>query len=200
MLKKIIIVCCSLLLVSCGLFGTKDEQEQAQVATTETECAFANERILETPPAWICGEAIPEAEVVALGKAEPNLVGGVMYQRSQAAIRARAQLLENLRSKAQEKIMQYLGSADDGAPADIEAVVQSALANIDSESLFGSTTYRTLSGPDGWFYLLLGMDKDSVGAAIAGAIGSSMAQDQALWEKFTVQITDFNLLESTDDS
>ena len=198
MLKKIIIVCCSLLLVSCGLFGTKDEQEQ--VATTEAECAFANERILETPPAWICGEPIPEAEVVALGKAEPNLVGGVMYQRSQAAIRARAQLLENLRSKAQEKIMQYLGSSDDGAPADIEAVVQSALANIDSESLFGSTTYRTLSGPDGWFYLLLGMDKDSVGSAIAGAIGSSMAQDQALWEKFTVQITDFNLLESADDS
>ena len=198
MLKKIIIVCCSLLLVSCGLFGTKDEQEQ--VATTEAECAFANERILETPPAWICGEPIPEAEVVALGKAEPNLVGGVMYQRSQAAIRARSQLLENLRSKAQEKIMQYLGSSDDGAPADIEAVVQSALANIDSESLFGSTTYRTLSGPDGWFYLLLGMDKDSVGSAIAGAIGSSMAQDQALWEKFTVQITDFNLLESADDS
>ena len=179
------------LLASCS--STSTQQEQVAVFTPRA-CAYADETILESPPPWVCGASVPGAAVVALGKSEPSLVGGPMYQKSQAAHRARAQLLENIRSEASTKVLQYLGSPDANSSAAVEQVMLSVVARIDLDSLFGSVTYRSLLGPDSWFYVLVGMDRIKVDRLIARSIAASMEQDQDLWAEFAEQMRDVDLL------
>ena len=137
--------------------------------------------------------------MVALGKSGPSLVGGPMYQESQASIQARSNLLENLRSEASKKILQYLRASEADTSEDIELIVQSVLGNIDRNSLFGSLTQRSLLGPDGWFYVLVGMDSVKVDKVVARAIAASMEQDQDLWSGFAEQMRDADLPEFTND-
>ena len=184
------------LLASCSSQSTQQqEQVQVQVAVvTPGACAYADETILEAPPPWVCGASVPGAAVVALGKSEPDLVGGSMYQESQATRRARAQLLENVRTEARTKVLQYLGNPDANASASVEEVLQSVIASIDLDSLFGSVTYRSLLGPDGWFYVLVGMGRVKADRLIARSIATSMEQDQDLWAEFAEQMRDVDLL------
>ena len=126
-------------------------------------------------------------------------MGGPMYQESQASIQARSNLLENLRSEASKKILQYLRTSEADTSEDIELIVQSVLGNIDRNSLFGSLTQRSLLGPDGWFYVLVGMDSVKVDKVVARAIAASMEQDQDLWAGFAEQMRDADLPEFTND-
>ena len=121
-----------------------------------------------------------------------------MYQESQATRRARTQLLKNLRAEAQTKVLQYLGDPNTDASASVEQIVQSVIDSINRDSLFGSTTYRSLLGPDGWFYVLVGMDRDQVDKRIAQSIATSMEQEQDLWAEFAGQMRDADLLESAE--
>ena len=185
-----------LLLASCSSPST--QQEQVAVFTPRA-CAYADETILEAPPPWVCGASIPGAAIVALGKSEPDLVGGPMYQESQATRRARAQLLVNIRAEARSKVLQYLGNSEANVSAEIEQVVQSVVAIVVLDSLFGSVTYRSLLGPDGWFYVLVGMDRVKVDKLIARSIAASMEHNQDLWSEFASQMRDADLLEPTNE-
>ena len=187
-----------LLLIGCSSSNT--QPEQAAVLTINTQgCAYASETILEAPPAWICGASVPGEAIFALGKSAPSLVGGPMYQKSQATRQARKQLLENIRADANSKVLQYLADSDVNSPASVEQVAQSVIGSINRDSLFGSATYRSLLGPDGWFYVLVGMDRDQVDKLIAQAIAASMEQDQDLWSEFEGQVRDADLLDLAND-
>ena len=189
---RVLLLAVSLLLQACNLLGGDgDNRDKSEIAKV---CSFADPDIRKKPPDWICSESLDGIAIAALGKAEPHIAGGELYQQNQASIRARARLLEQLKLKAADRIDEYLRNTELSEASSNMQIIQSVQQGISSQSLMGnSEIMRSLLGPDDWYYLLMGMDNNAVRIIIAQAIGVSMAKDQQLWLPYTRQLPEVDL-------
>ncbi|MFA7400754.1 MAG: hypothetical protein WCZ98_09760, partial [Sideroxydans sp.] len=58
---------------------------------------------------------------------------------------------------------------------------------ITDETLVGTKLLRSITGPDGAMYVLVGLDESSAQQIAEVAIRSSMNNDRAAWQQFRAQ-------------
>ena len=189
---RVLLLAMVLLLPACNLLTSSDDNSDSNVSsggngrTIIELCIFTDPNIDEVLPDWVCSESLDGVAIAALGKAEPHIAGGELYQRNQASVLARARLLEQLQAKLADKFAENLRDTKLSAVSSDGQIIQSLQQGISSQSLVGnSKIMRSLLAADENYYLLMGMDDDDVRAVIGEAIAFSMQQDPQLWLPYT---------------
>ena len=188
---RVLLLAMVLLLSACNLLTSSDINDSnasdgVNGGTIIELCVFTDPNIDEVLPDWVCSESLDGVAIAALGKAEPHIAGGELYQRNQASVLARARLLEQLQAKLADKFAENLRDTKLSAVSSDGQIIQSLQQGISSQSLVGnSKIMRSLLAADENYYLLMGMDDDDVRAVIGEAIAFSMQQDPQLWLPYT---------------
>ena len=188
---RVLLLAMVLLLPACNLLTSSDINDSnasdgVNGGTIIELCVFTDPNIDEVLPDWVCSESLDGVAIAALGKAEPHIAGGELYQRNQASVRARARLLEQLQAKLADKLAENLRDTKLSAVSSDGQIIQSLQQGISSQSLVGnSKIMRSLLAADENYYLLMGMDDDDVRAVIGAVIAFSMQQDPQLWLPYT---------------
>ena len=197
---RVLFLAMALLLPACNLLTSSDDNSDSNVSsggnggTIIELCIFTDPNIDEVLPDWVCSESLDGVAIAALGKAEPHIAGGELYQQNQASVRARARLLEQLQANLADKLAENLHDTKLSAVSSDGQIIQSLQQGISSQSLVGnSKIMRSLLAADENYYLLMGMDDDDVRAVIGEAIAFSMQQDPQLWLPYTSQLSEADL-------
>ena len=197
---RVLLLAMALLLPACNLLTSSDDNSDSNVSsggnggTIIELCIFTDPNIDEVLPDWVCSESLDGVAIAALGKAEPHIAGGELYQQNQASVRARARLLEQLQANLADKLAENLRDTKLSAVSSDGQIIQSLQQGISSQSLVGnSKIMRSLLAADENYYLLMGMDDDDVRAVIGEAIAFSMQQDPQLWLPYTSQLSEADL-------
>ena len=197
---RVLLLAMVLLLPACNLLTSSDDNSDSNVSSGGNGmkiielCVFTDPKIDEVLPDWVCGESLDGVAIAALGKAEPHIAGGELYQQNQASVRARARLLEQLQANLADKLAENLRDTKLSAVSSDGQIIQSLQQGISSQSLVGnSKIMRSLLAADENYYLLMGMDDDDVRAVIGEAIAFSMQQDPQLWLPYTSQLSEADL-------
>lgn len=168
--------------VSIGLVacGGKDAVKTAAVP----DCVFPNTST--AAPGWVCDEPVPGLDVQAVGIAEQSKAG-ISFMKDMAAADARGRLAEQTKIRVQKMVKKYLGTTGVGDSETVDAAASSTLKTITNETLVGSKVYKSRTGPEGRYFVLLGLDAMAAEKITQNAVQTSMKNDQALWQQFLAQ-------------
>jgi hypothetical protein len=153
----------------------------AKKAEEKAECKFDNSTA--TAPGWICDEPVPGIAVSAVGRAEKTNAG-VAFQRQMAATDARVQLAQAMRVQVQNMIKQYVETTGAANSETVDRVNTSVSKQITNEMLTGTKILRSIQGPDGTIYMLVGLDPEAAQKLAETAIKTSMNNERAAWQQF----------------
>jgi hypothetical protein len=160
---------------SLAACGTAKKEEKV------VECKFDNS---STPaPGWICDEPVAGIAVSAVGRAEKT-AAGVAFQRQMAATDARVQLAQAMRVQVQNMIKQYVETTGAADSETVDRVNTSVSKQITNEMLTGTKILRSIQGPDGTIYMLVGLDPEAAQKLAETAIKTSMNNERAAWQQF----------------
>jgi hypothetical protein len=134
-------------------------------------------------PLWICGAPVDGVEVSAVGSAEQSGAGEA-FMKQMAATDARVQLAQSMKVQVQNMIKQYAETTGAGKDETVDKVNTSVSKQITDQTLIGTRIYRTQSGTNGRYYVLVGLDVAGVQKITEAAVKTSMNNDKALWQKF----------------
>ena len=164
------------LLASCG----SDEIKPAAPG-----CVFPDDPSIPAP-SWICNEQVDDIAVSAVGAAVKTTAGH-SFMKNMATTDARVQLTQAMKTHVQNMIKQYAESTSAADAQIVDEVNASVTKQITEETLGGSKTLKTLTGPNGALYLLLGIDSAAVATVTEHALNASMNKDRVLWQQFRAQ-------------
>ena len=150
------------------------------------ECTYPNSNRQEAAPGWICDEPVPGIAVTAVGSAQKSKAG-IAFMKQMAAADARVQLAQNVRIQVANMIKQYAETTGAAGQETVDQVNSSVTKQITNESLAGTRILRSISGPDGTLYVLVGLDEESAQKITETAIKTSMNNDRAAWQQFRAQ-------------
>jgi hypothetical protein len=126
------------------------------------------------------------ASVTAVGiSAKSN--AGVAFMKQMAMADARVQLAQTVRIRVSNMIKQYAETTGAANQQTVDQVNTSVTKQITDETLVGTKLLRTITGPDGAMYALVGLDEMSAQQITEVAIRSSMNNDRAAWQQFRAQ-------------
>ena len=145
------------------------------------DCVFPNTK--ELAPDWVCTGSAEGIEVSAVGSAEKSATG-LDFTKQMAATSARVQLAQRLKIQVSNKVKQYAGTTGGGDTETVDKVNELVTSQFTNETLVGTRVFKTLQGPDGTMYVLVGLDAASVQKLTESAVKTSMNNDRALWQKF----------------
>jgi hypothetical protein len=134
-------------------------------------------------PAWICGAPVDGVDVSAVGSAESSGAGEA-FMRQMAMTDARVQLAQMTQVHVANMIKQYAETTGAGKDETVDKVNTSVTKQITDAKLVGSKMYRSQSGTNGRYYVLVGIDAASSQKITEAAIKTSMNNEKALWQKF----------------
>ena len=134
-------------------------------------------------PLWICGAPVDGVEVSAVGSAEQSAAGEA-FMKQMAATDARVQLAQSMKVQVANMIKQYAETTGAGKDETVDKVNTSVTKQITDQTLIGTRIFRTQSGTNGRYYVLVGLDGASVQKITEAAVKTSMNNDKALWQKF----------------
>jgi hypothetical protein len=148
------------------------------------ECTFPNS---STPaPIWVCDGPIEGMAVGAVGSAAKS-DAGIAFMKQMAATDARVQLAQNMKVQVQNMIKQYAETTGAGSKETVDRVNTSVTKQITDQSLTGTKIFRSITGPDGTLYVLVGLDEAATQKLTEAAVKTSMGNDQAAWQQFRAQ-------------
>jgi len=169
---KVLLVVVAASLAACGTAKTAEER---------VECNFPNSS--NAAPGWICDEPVAGVAVSAMGSAAKS-DAGLGFMRQMAATDARVQLAQAMRVQLQNMIKQYVETTGAASSETVDRVNTSVTKQITNEMLQGTKILRSMHGPDGTLYVLVGLDPDSAQKLAETAIKTSMNNDRAAWQQF----------------
>ena len=148
------------------------------------ECTFPNSD--KPAPLWVCDGPVEGMAVGAVGSAAKS-DAGIAFMKQMAATDARVQLAQNMRVQVQNMIKQYAETTGAGSKETVDRVNTSVTKQITDQSLTGTKIFRSITGPDGTLYVLVGLDEAATQKLTEAAVKTSMGNDQAAWQQFRAQ-------------
>ena len=142
--------------VVLGLVACQQPSKPGPVAITE--CPFPNSE--KAAPLWVCDAPVDGVAVSAVGSF-PKTGAGIDFAKQQAATSARVKLAQQMKVHVQNSIKQYAETTGVGDKETVDAAYTSTTKQITDQSLVGTKIFRSIQGPDGTMYVLLGMDEAS---------------------------------------
>jgi len=171
-------------LAACAEQEIKPNGDDAQVAQLATaDCTFPNQTVA---PGWVCDEPVPGLEIQAVGTAEKSSAGQA-YMKDMAKAAALGHLAEQFKVKVAKMVKQYIGTTGVGTTETVDAAASSTIKTITANTMEGARIYKTLTGPEGRMYVLLGLDAEKTTTLVESAVKSSMKNESALWQEFKAQ-------------
>lgn len=134
-------------------------------------------------PLWICGAPVEGVDVSAVGSAEQT-AAGESFMKQMAATDARVQLAQSMKVQVANMIKQYAETTGAGKDETVDKVNTAVTKQITDQTLVGTKIFRTQSGTNGRYYVLVGLDTAAVQKITEAAVKTSMNNDKALWQKF----------------
>ncbi|MBA3023396.1 MAG: hypothetical protein FP821_05805 [Sideroxydans sp.] len=163
----------------CGSAPVKEEKVAAA-----PECVFPNSQ--QAAPDWVCDMPVEGVTVSAVGVAGKS-AAGVGFMKQMAIADARVQLAQMVRIRVTNMIKQYAETTGAANQQTVDQVNTSVTKQITEETLVGTRLYRTITGPDGSMYALVGLDEVSAQKITETALKTSMNNDRAAWQQFRAQ-------------
>jgi hypothetical protein len=148
------------------------------------ECVFPNTK--EAAPLWVCDAPLEGIPVAAMGSAAKS-DAGLDFMKDMAATGARVRLAQNMKVQVQNMIKQYVETTGAASKETVDRVNTSVTKQITDQSLQGTKILRSITGPDGTLYVLVGLDTAGAQQLTEAAIKTSMNNDQAAWQQFRAQ-------------
>lgn len=148
------------------------------------ECVFPNSE--KPAPLWICDAPVEGMAVGAVGAAAKS-DAGIGFMKQMAATDARVQLAQNMKVQVQNMIKQYVETTGAASKETVDRVNTSVTKQITDQTLTGTKIFRSVTGPDGTLYVLVGLDEVGVQKLTETAVKTSMGNDQAAWQQFRAQ-------------
>lgn len=163
----------------CGSAPVKEEKVEVAPA-----CVFPNSQ--QAAPDWVCDMPVEGVAVSAVGVAAKS-AAGVGFMKQMAMTDARVQLAQMVRTRVTNMIKQYAETTGAANQQTVDQVNTSVTKQITDETLVGTRLYRTIAGPDGSIYALVGLDENSARMITEVALKTSMNNDRAAWQQFRAQ-------------
>jgi hypothetical protein len=148
------------------------------------ECVFPNSAL--AAPVWVCDMPVDGVAVSAVGISAKSSAG-VAFMKQMAMADARVQLAQTVRIRVSNMIKQYAETTGAANQQTVDQVNTSVTKQITDETLVGTKLLRSITGPDGAMYVLVGLDESSAQQIAEVAIRSSMNNDRAAWQQFRAQ-------------
>lgn len=156
----------------------------AKVALAVPDCVYPGSD--KAAPGWVCDQPVEGIPVAAMGSATKSDAGHD-FMKQMAATGARVQLAQNMRVQVQNMIKQYVETTGAASKETVDRVNTSVTKQITDQSLQGTKILKSITGPDGTLYVLVGLDTASAQQLTEAAIKTSMGNDQAAWQQFRAQ-------------
>lgn len=172
------------MVVAWGIAGCSSTPSKEEKMAKMPECMFPNSK--EPAPGWVCDEPVEGMQVTAMGSAAKS-DAGYDFMKQMAATSARVQLAQNMRVQVQNMIKQYVETTGAASKETVDRVNTSVTKQITDQTVQGSRIVRSITGPDGAIYVLVGLDPTSAQQLTEAAIKTSMNNDQAAWQQFRAQ-------------
>jgi len=183
-MKNKIVFCTSVVLFTvltgCATNGGSVPDKPVQAAYDE-RCKFFGTQ--ELAPSWICEPIIPGWAVTAKGVAEPT-AAGYAFQEQMAMTAGRVALAQQYKVHVENMIKQFAATTGAGKSETVDKVNASVSLQITEQTLIGSKVIKSVQGPDGKLWVLMGLDSTSVEQLTQTAVKTSMKNDNALWQQF----------------
>lgn len=171
------IIGASILLTACA---GKPKQEQV------LGCTFPDQPSIAAP-GWVCDEPVDGWPVTATGSAAPSKAG-YDFMKDHAAAAARVRLAQQMQVQVQNMIKQYAETTGEGDRETVDQVKTSVSKIITNQTLLGTRIIRSItSSPQGYIYVLVGIDDTNTMQNAQSALMTSMRNDEALWQQFRAQ-------------
>jgi hypothetical protein len=163
-----------------GLGGCASEPPKVVAAA----CVFPNSD--QVAPGWVCNMPVDGVAVSAVGMAQKS-GAGLSFMKQMAMTDARVQLAQTVRVRVTNMVKQYAETTGAAKQETVDQVNTSVTKQITDETLVGTKLLRTITGPDGTLYALVGLDEASAQQIAETALRTSMNNDQAAWQQFRAQ-------------
>ena len=158
-LLKTILLILAANLIACA----EQETQQVEVAPVwVVPCVFQN---LQTAPSWVCDGPVSGLEVQAVGMAEKS-AAGLNYMQDMARNSALKHLAEKIKLKVGARVKQSIGAIESPGVEKADVVATRVKKTIISKKLAYIKNYKSLIGPEGRIYILVGLDKISTNALL----------------------------------
>jgi len=148
------------------------------------ECVFPGSD--KEAPLWVCDAPVEGMTVGAVGAAAKS-DAGIAFMKQMAATEARVQLAQNMKVQVQNMIKQYAETTGAASAETVDRVNTSVTKQITDQTLQGTRIFRSIVGPDGTMYVLVGLDEAGAQKLTETALKTSMNNDQAAWQQFKAQ-------------
>jgi hypothetical protein len=148
------------------------------------ECVFPGSD--REAPLWVCDAPVEGMTVGAVGAAAKS-DAGIAFMKQMAATEARVQLAQNMKVQVQNMIKQYAETTGAASAETVDRVNTSVTKQITDQTLQGTRIFRSIVGPDGTMYVLVGLDEVGAQKLTETALKTSMNNDQAAWQQFKAQ-------------
>jgi hypothetical protein len=148
------------------------------------ECVFPGSD--KEAPLWVCDAPVEGMTVGAVGAAAKS-DAGIAFMKQMAATEARVQLAQNMKVQVQNMIKQYAETTGAASAETVDRVNTSVTKQITDQTLQGTRIFRSIVGPDGTMYVLVGLDEAGTQKLTETALKTSMNNDQAAWQQFKAQ-------------
>lgn len=170
-------------LAAAGLLGLGGcASEPPKVAAPE--CVFPNSQ--QAAPGWVCNMPVDGVTVSAVGMAQKS-GAGLSFMKQMAMTDARVQMAQAVRVRVTNMVKQYAETTGAANQETVDQVNTSVTKQITDETLVGTKLLRTITGPDGTLYALVGLDEASAQQIAETALRTSMNNDKAAWQQFRAQ-------------
>jgi hypothetical protein len=164
------------MLLSAAVLPGVDAWGETQTSTATvakvkkaTKCSFPKSR--KRAPDWVCTARAEGLAVAAVGSAAKSQAG-VSFMEQMAAADARARLVREVRESVREKVV-------GGAPAAIKEADKpdgALITTITHDSLQGAKVEKSVYGPDGTLYVLVGLDAANANRLIESVTAEYLKQ------------------------
>lgn len=144
-----------------GCQTTQQQPVQQAIAPVVHECFYFGSSANTVPaPDWICNAEANRDEYMRSSVGfSGNTAGGIAHQKNLAVQQGQKELADQVKAEIITSVKSKTGTLGvDGAAGGTQATA----ADLDSVSnvvLEGVETIRSLRGPDGYFYVLLGLPR-----------------------------------------
>lgn len=167
----------SAMLAGCASSGEK----KPEPAAYDDRCKFPGTQ--ELAPGWVCDEPVPGWDVTAPGSAEKT-AAGIEFQKQMAMTAARVNLAQQFKVHVANMVKQFAETTGVADNESVDRVNSATTKQITDQTLVGSKVIKSVTGPDGRLWVLMGMDSKTIESLTKIAVKSSMNNEQALWQKF----------------
>ncbi|MHA1539140.1 MAG: hypothetical protein ACTSXQ_01525 [Alphaproteobacteria bacterium] len=163
-----------LLLMSLASCGSTSHNRSETV-----DCAFSDSRRAPAP-LWVCDRPVDGLDLSAVGSAEESSAGFYVMKK-RAAARAGTKLTQNFRSRLEDMLRQYVQKTDPTQAENIPAITRSVTEQIKDQKIARSRLYKTITGPEGDIYVLMGLNKYNFQKLARNTFERSMTHEPTLW-------------------